>query len=73
MTKELLSQVVNMELRDQLQAKDEMIKELKAELKRAKAHLMSVEYETPALGGNKKDMERALLNIDQYCRDYFGD
>ena len=70
--KELIS-IANMELRDQLEAKEQMIKNLKADLKRARAYLMRVEYETPALGGKKKDMERALLNIDQHCRDYFGD
>ena len=60
-------------LKKQLEAKEKMIKELKTDIKRARAYLMSIDYETPALGGNKKDMERALLNIDQYCRDYFGD
>jgi hypothetical protein len=73
MTKELLSQIANMELRDQLEAKEQMIKNLKSDLKRAEVYLMACEYETPALGGKKKDMERALLNIDRYCRDYFGD
>lgn len=70
---ELLSQIATMDLRDQIEAKEQMIKNLKADLKRAEVYLMSVEYETPALGGKKKDMERALLNIDQYCRDYFGE
>lgn len=70
---ELLSQVANMELRDQLEIKEQMINNLKADLKRAEVYLTNVEYETHALGGKKKYMERALLNIDQYCRDYFGD
>ena len=29
--------------------------------------LMHISYLTPALGGNKKDMERALLDIDYLC------
>lgn len=70
---EELNYAIISELRDQLEAKEKMIKKLKADLKRAEVYLMSVEYETPALGGKKKDMERALLNIDQYCRDYFGE
>lgn len=36
MTKELLSQIANMELRDQLDAKEQMIKELKIVLKECK-------------------------------------
>ena len=36
MTKELLSQIANMELRDQLEAKEQMIKELKIALKECK-------------------------------------
>lgn len=36
MTKELLSQIANMELRDQLEAKEQMIKELKIVLKECK-------------------------------------
>lgn len=70
---EELNYAIISDLRDQIEAKEQMIKNLKADLKRARAHLMAVDYETPALGGKKKDMERALLNIDQYCRDYFGD
>ena len=29
--------------------------------------LMSINYETPALGGSDKDIERALFNIDHIC------
>lgn len=70
---EELNYAIISELRDQLEAKEQMIKKLKSDLKRAEVYLMACEYETPALGGKKKDMERALLNIDRYCRDYFGD
>lgn len=39
MTKELLSQITNNELRDQLEAKEQMIKELKVLLMEANLHL----------------------------------
>lgn len=70
---EELNYAIISELRDQLEAKEKMIKEMKAKLKRAEVYLMNVQYETSALCGEKKHIERALLNIDQYCRDYFGD
>ena len=73
MSNKELNYAIISELRDQLEAKEQMIKKLKADLKRAEVYLMNVEYETSALGGEKKHIERALLNICQYCRDYFGD
>lgn len=40
---------------------------LEKENKRLVAILYNISYQTPALGGNKKDMERALLDIDYLC------
>ena len=41
------------------------------ENKRLRHALLAIEYETPALGGSKKDMRNALLQIDRICRDVF--
>ena len=40
---------------------------LEKENKRLEDILYNISYQTPALGGNKKDMERALLDIDYLC------
>lgn len=45
----------------------ENIQDLEKEIKRLKDILYNISYQTPALGGNKKEMGRALLNIDYLC------
>lgn len=44
-------------------------KGLVEENKKLRDALLAIEYETPALGGSKKDMRKALLQIDCICRD----
>lgn len=46
-------------------------KALVEENKKLRDALLAIEYETPALGGNKKDMRMALLQIDHICRSVF--
>lgn len=43
------------------------IERLEKENKRLTDILYNISYQTPALGGTKKDMERALLDIDYLC------
>ena len=45
----------------------EKIQDLEKENKRLKDILYNISYQTPALGGNKKVIERALLDIDYLC------
>lgn len=45
----------------------EELEKVKQENKKLKDILYNISYQTPALGGNKKDMERALLDIDYLC------
>lgn len=44
-------------------------KALVEENERLRKALLAIEYETPALGGSKKDMRKALLQIDCICRN----
>lgn len=46
-------------------------KALVEENKKLRDALLAIEYETPALGGRKKDMRTALLQIDCICRSVF--
>lgn len=39
------------------------------EIKLYRSALMAIEVQTAALGGTKKDMVKALLDIDNICRD----
>ena len=50
-----------------LQAENTKLKDLLKENKRFTDILYNISYQTSALGGNKKEMERALLDIDYLC------
>lgn len=45
----------------------EELEKVKKERDRYYNALMSIQYETPALGGDMEDMEHALCNIDWLC------
>lgn len=45
----------------------ERCKCLEKENKRLTDILFNISYQTPALGGSRKDMEQALLHIDRLC------
>lgn len=55
-TKELLSQIANMELRDQLEAKEQMIKELKEKLEIAINALKSCKWSKNTIITDKKEV-----------------
>lgn len=42
---------------------------LEEEIKRYQSAIMSIEYHTAAMGGDRLDMIRALGNIDDICKE----
>ena len=52
---------------DVLLATIDELEKVKKENERLVDILMGISYCTPALGGTKKDMEKALLDIDWLC------
>ena len=76
MTKELLEQIANMELRDQLEAKEQMIKKLKAQLEIAEQCMLRVNAKCHACGDQchhavyyaKRTIMTALKNIEELDR-----
>ena len=68
MTKELLSQIANMELRDQLEAKEQMIKNLKEKLEIALSILVIIKNKEPNTWQSIQ-AEKAIMKMDR-INDY---
>ena len=65
MTKELLSQIANMELRDQLEAKEQMIKNLKEQQQIALSALVIIKNKEPNTWQSIQ-AEQAIMKMDSY-------
>lgn len=63
MTKELLKEVATMELRDQLQAKEQMIKNLKSQLEIALSALVVIKNKEPNTWQSIQ-AEQAIMKMD---------
>lgn len=64
MTKELLSQIANMELRDQLEAKEQMIKNLKEQQQIALSALVIIKNKEPNTWQSIQS-EQAIMKMDR--------
>jgi hypothetical protein len=63
MTKELLKEVATMELRDQLEAKEQMIKNLKSQLEIALSALVAIKNKEPNTWQSIQ-AEQAIMKMD---------
>lgn len=50
----------------------EKCEKLEKEIKRYQSAIMSIEYHTAAMGGDRLEMMRALGDIDDICKETFS-